>query len=75
MNLVVLDGYTLNPGDLSWDNLQQKGNLTVYDRTPLQDIVERAKDAEAVFTNKVPYPGTLDTTTPRCLATATSMML
>lgn len=54
MNLVVLDGYTLNPGDLSWDNLQQKGNLTVYDRTPLQDIVERAKDAEAVFTNKVP---------------------
>lgn len=54
MNLVVLDGYTLNPGDLSWDNLQQKGNLTVYDRTSLQDIVERAKDAEAVFTNKVP---------------------
>ena len=58
MNLVVLDGYTLNPGDLSWSDLQQHGNLTVYDRTAVPDIVERAKDAEALFTNKVPLDKT-----------------
>jgi len=54
MNLVVLDGYTLNPGDLSWDLLQQQGELTVYDRTAIGEIAERAKDADVVFTNKVP---------------------
>ncbi len=54
MNIVVLDGYTLNPGDLSWAELEKLGNLTVYERTSADDIVERAKDAEVVFTNKVP---------------------
>jgi glycerate dehydrogenase len=53
MKLVVLDGYTLNPGDLSWDDLGALGELTVYDRTPPELTVERAQDAEAVFTNKV----------------------
>lgn len=54
MNIVILDGYALNPGDLSWDSFKQLGNLTVYDRTPADKVVERAKDAEIVITNKTP---------------------
>ncbi len=54
MNIVVLDGYTLNPGDLSWAGLEKHGKLVVYDRTPAHQLVERAKDADVVFTNKVP---------------------
>ncbi len=53
MNIVVLDGNTLNPGDLSWERIEKMGNCTVYERTPAELTVERAKDAEAVFTNKV----------------------
>lgn len=52
MNIVVLDGYTLNPGDLSWEELSQLGNLKVYDRTAPDEIVNRAKDAEIILTNK-----------------------
>jgi glycerate dehydrogenase len=52
MNIVVLDGYTLNPGDLSWDALQQLGASCIHDRTPLELIAERARDAEVVLTNK-----------------------
>ena len=57
MKLVVLDGYTENPGDLSWDELGSLGELTVYDRTPFHDeaeIIRRIGDAELVFTNKTP---------------------
>ena len=56
MKIVVLDGYTENPGDLSWDALEKYGELTVYDRTPYEDaaIAERIGDAEVVFTNKCP---------------------
>lgn len=57
MKIVVLDGYTLNPGDLTWEGLQSFGELTVYDRTPVgstEDIIERIGDAEIVFTNKTP---------------------
>ncbi|MCH1919132.1 D-2-hydroxyacid dehydrogenase [Shewanella sp. A3A] len=50
--IVVLDGFTLNPGDLSWAPLQQLGELTVYDRTSAADTVARAQDAEIVLTNK-----------------------
>lgn len=53
MKIVVLDGYTLNPGDLSWDAMGQLGELTVYDRTPEEKIVERIDNAEIVLTNKV----------------------
>ena len=53
MRIVVLDGFTLNPGDLSWDALAQMGELTVYDRTSPSDIVARATGAEVVLTNKV----------------------
>jgi glycerate dehydrogenase len=54
MKIVVLDGYTLNPGDLSWDGLAELGELTVYDRTPEDKIIERIGTAEIVFTNKTP---------------------
>ena len=54
MKIVVLDGYTLNPGDLSWDSLASLGELAVYDRTAEEDILSRAKDADVLFTNKTP---------------------
>ncbi|GGD68783.1 D-2-hydroxyacid dehydrogenase [Paenibacillus nasutitermitis] len=54
MNIVVLDGYTLNPGDLSWDEMEGLGTLTVFERTSEEDIVSRAAEAEAVLTNKTP---------------------
>jgi len=56
MKIVVLDGYTLNPGDLSWDAFGKLGELTVYDRTPMEDeeIISRIGDAEIVYTNKTP---------------------
>ena len=50
--IVVLDGYTLNPGDLSWEGLKNLGDLKVYDRTPPEEVVARIGDAEIVFTNK-----------------------
>ncbi|WP_026810166.1 D-2-hydroxyacid dehydrogenase [Arenibacter latericius] len=58
MKIVVLDGYTLNPGDLSWEGLEALGSLTVYDRTPYdsEKIVEAIGDATIVFTNKTPLP-------------------
>lgn len=54
MKIVVLDGYTLNPGDISWSGLEKHGELTVYDRTPADKIVERIGNAEIIFTNKTP---------------------
>lgn len=50
--IVILDGYAVNPGDLSWDGIAAQGHLTVYDRTPADRIVERIGNAEAVLTNK-----------------------
>ena len=55
MKAVILDGYTTNPGDLSWDGLKSVCELTVYDKTLPQETVERAKEADAVFTNKVVF--------------------
>lgn len=54
MKIVVLDGFTLNPGDNSWKEMEQLGDLTVYDRTPANAIIERAAGAEIVLTNKTP---------------------
>lgn len=54
MDIVVLDGYTLNPGDITWGGMEKLGCLTVYDRTPTDKIVERIGNAEVVFTNKTP---------------------
>jgi len=53
MNIVVLDGFTLNPGDLSWGEFEALGPLTVYDRTPPEEVVRRATATEAVLVNKV----------------------
>lgn len=52
MKIVVLDGYTLNPGDLSWEAFKQWGELTVYDRTAAEQTADRIGDAEIVLTNK-----------------------
>lgn len=52
MKITVLDGYGLNPGDLSWERIAKLGDLTVYDRTPAELTVERAADSEIVLTNK-----------------------
>ena len=56
MKIVILDGYTENPGDLSWDGLRAFGEVTVYDRTPYEtaEIIRRIGDAEIVITNKTP---------------------
>ena len=54
MKIVVLDGYTLNPGDISWEGMEAFGEVTVYDRTKAEEVVERIGDAEVVYTNKTP---------------------
>jgi len=56
MKIVVLDGYCLNPGDLSWDALRRLGETEIFDRTPAGEVAERARGATAVFTNKTPIP-------------------
>lgn len=53
MKIVILDGYSVNPGDLSWEELEACGELTVYDRTNTEDILKRTKNADAILTNKV----------------------
>jgi glycerate dehydrogenase len=57
MKIVVLDGYTLNPGDQSWDGLSALGEMVVHDRTPADKVVERAMGAAIIFTNKTPVTG------------------
>ena len=54
MKLVVLDGYALNPGDLSWDALRSMVDVVVHDRTPAAQIIDRARDADILLTNKTP---------------------
>lgn len=53
MKITVLDGYTLNPGDISWKELEDLGEVTVYDRTLPEEIIERSEDADIILTNKV----------------------
>lgn len=53
MNIVILDAYTANPGDLSWGELAQLGSLTVYERTAAADTIDRCREADIVLTNKV----------------------
>ncbi|MBE6281008.1 MAG: D-2-hydroxyacid dehydrogenase [Bacteroides sp.] len=52
MKIVVLDGYGLNPGDLSWTDMEQLGDFTVYDRTPIEMVLERGANADVLITNK-----------------------
>lgn len=56
MKIVVLDGYALNPGDLSWGDFEALGELTVHDRTGPDRVVERSESAGALLTNKTPLP-------------------
>ncbi len=63
MKIVVLDGFTLNPGDNPWTEIESLGDVTVYDRTPSEQIFERVADADIVLTNKT----TLDSETIRNL--------
>jgi glycerate dehydrogenase len=58
MKIVVLDGYTLNPGDLNWDGVKQFGELTVHDRTGFapENVIKTIGDADVIFTNKTPLP-------------------
>lgn len=55
MKICILDGYSLNPGDLDWSPVERLGDVTLFDRTPANKIVERAADADIVLTNKVPF--------------------
>jgi glycerate dehydrogenase len=55
MNIVVTDGFTLNPGDLNWDEIHALGKVTLYDRTPADLLIERCKDADIILTNKVAF--------------------
>ena len=57
MKIVVLDGYCLNPGDLSWDEMATLGDLKVYDRTSQEELLVRAEGAEALITNKTLITG------------------
>jgi glycerate dehydrogenase len=60
MKIIILDGYTENPGDLSWGEFEKLGELTIYDRTSLTDtseVISRIGDAEIVLTNKTPVDG------------------
>ncbi|MEC9124317.1 MAG: D-2-hydroxyacid dehydrogenase, partial [Verrucomicrobiota bacterium] len=52
MKIVILDGQTLNPGDLSWDEIAELGEVEIFERTPPELVVERSSGAEAVITNK-----------------------
>ena len=66
MKIIVLDGYTLNPGDLSWEGLEKIGDLIVYDRTTYNDlqIIDAIADAEIIFTNKTPLSAEVLNKTP-----------
>lgn len=57
MKVVVLDGYTLNPGDLSWKELEELGDVTIYDRTSPDDVIARSLGADIILTNKVILTG------------------
>lgn len=66
MKIVILDGYTTNPGDLSFEKLERHGEVSVYDRTPAELIIERAKDAEIIITNKTPLSAETLSQLPLC---------
>lgn len=53
MKIVILDGYTINPGDLDWTPIEEIGDVKIYDRTAPSEVIERAEDAEIILTNKV----------------------
>lgn len=64
IKIVVLDAFVANSGDLSWDGLKELGDVTIYDRTAPDQILERCKDADAIFTNKVLIDSDIISNTP-----------
>ena len=79
MNIVVLDGYTLNPGDLDWEALQSLGPCAIHDRTPPAEVLARAAEADILLTNKTPLPAATLQGLPRLkyigvLATGTNVV-
>lgn len=65
MKIVILDGYTINPGDNPWTPVEAQGECTVYDRTPAGLVLERAGEAEVILTSKVKLTGTMLEQLPR----------
>lgn len=65
MRIVILDGFSVNPGDLSWDELNQLGDVIVYDRTSEDEVIDRCKGAEIILTNKVVLDATTLNMLPR----------
>ncbi|MGH7979860.1 MAG: D-2-hydroxyacid dehydrogenase [Limisphaerales bacterium] len=65
MKITVLDGYTLNPGDNPWDEVAGLGGFTCFERTPVEQIVERALDADILLTNKAALPAATINQLPR----------
>lgn len=63
--IVILDGYTINPGDLSWDVIRQLGECTVYQRTPAELVLERCRDARIVLTSKALFTGEIIENLPK----------
>lgn len=79
MKIVVMDGHAANPGDLSWDVFRQFGEVVVYERSKPEEVVERAKGADAVFTNKVIFDDAVMAQLPKLkyigiLATGTNVV-
>lgn len=71
LKAVILDGYTENPGDISWENIEKLVDLTVYPRTPQEEVFERAKEADILIVNKVPVTRELITGLPNLKFVAT----
>lgn len=65
-NIVILEAYTTNPGDLSWDAIRRLGNLTTYDRTPEDALAQRVSEAEVVVSNKILWSRKRLAEAPRC---------
>ncbi|MBC7914017.1 MAG: D-2-hydroxyacid dehydrogenase [Pyrinomonadaceae bacterium] len=65
MKIVVVDAFTLNPGDLSWEKVSKLGDIKVYDRTSSTEIIERCMDAEVIITNKVAFNQTIISQLPK----------
>ncbi|MEJ7587004.1 MAG: D-2-hydroxyacid dehydrogenase [Ferruginibacter sp.] len=73
VRIVITDGYTLNPGDLSWKEFYELGDVVYYDRTPASEVLERCRDANVIITNKTPVPsGVIDTVTTLQLIAVTA---
>jgi glycerate dehydrogenase len=66
LKIVILDGYTTNPGDLSFKRLERRGEVVFYERTPADKIIERAKGAEIIITNKTPLSAQTLSQLPEC---------